>query len=89
MISDFLPTFKLLSIVTSIWATLTFALGSPSWLISFIKLGIMDVTFVIFTGFVSISWVCFWVFIGYIVHKRREARGYHSLNGESIAMKAL
>jgi hypothetical protein len=89
MISDFLPTFKLLFIVTGIWATFTFALGSPAWMISFINLGIMDVTFVIFTGFVSISWVCFWVFIGYIVHKRCETRGYHSLNGESIAMQAL
>jgi hypothetical protein len=89
MISDFLPTFKLLFIVTGIWATFTFALGSPAWMISFINLGIMDVTFVIFTGFVSISWVCFWVFIGYIVHKRRETPGYHSLNGESIAMQAL
>jgi hypothetical protein len=89
MISDFLPTFKLLFIVTGIWATFTFALGSPAWMISFITLGIMDVTFVILTGFVCISWVCFWVFIGYLVNKRRESRSYHSLNGESIAMQAL
>jgi len=49
----------------------------------------MDVTFVIFTGFVSITWVCFWVFVGFLLNRRREARGYQSLNGESIAMQAL
>jgi len=89
MISDFLPKFKLLFIVTGIWATFTFALGSPAWMISFISLGIMDVTFVIFTGLVCTSWVCFWVFVGYLVNKRRESRSYQSLNSESIAMKAL